>query len=101
VNDVSLGELARRIDEVLRTVRDLPGRGEYTEYRQHVEHRFTDIERDVADERDARKEADKALADRLDKAGTNWRQVLYQGLFPGIAIIITAANLWISSRGGS
>lgn len=99
-DEPSNGELGRRLDEVLRTVRDLPGRGEYNEYQRHAEHRFTEIERDLEAERAAREAADKRLHDRMDKTGTNWRQTVYSGLLPGVFFLLTmAVTILLAFRG--
>lgn len=100
-DEVSTGELGRRLDEVLRTVRDLPGRGEYNEYQRHSEHRFTEIERDLERERVAREAADKALHERMDKAGTNTRQNVFQGLLPSVLVLASiAVSVLLAFRGG-
>lgn len=99
MDDVSMGEVARRLTEVKEIVQDLVGRREYGEYRQHVEHRFAEIERDVAKERDDRKEADKVLADRMDKASTNWRANLWQAGGAALVLFGMAINVWVALRG--
>lgn len=101
-DEVSTGELARRLDEVLRTLQGLVSRGEYNSDQRHWEHRFTDLERDlaeerktreaaVADERTERKAADQKIYEQMDKSGTNWRQTLFSGLLPSLFLLISLA----------
>lgn len=97
VDDVSTGELARRLgrmeDLLLRLVSvDVYGRDQ-----KESERRFGEIERDLLDEREARQAADKELQERMDKSGTNWRQALYSGLIP--AILVLAGILFQALRG--
>lgn len=110
-DDVSTGELARRLDEVLRRLGDLVSRPEYTADQRHWEHRFTDLERDLAEERKSReavtaeergerKAADQKLHDRIDSAGTNRRQTLFSGWLPVLLFLVgTAVNLLLAFRG--
>lgn len=95
-----MGEVARRLTEVKEIVQDLVGRREYGEFQRLIEHRFTDIERDVEQERGERKAqverereerqaADQELKSSHERQGTNWRQAIYAGLIPGVLFLIT------------
>jgi hypothetical protein len=88
-DEVGTGELARRLDEIRGILQGLVGRPEYTEYQRLIEHRFTDLERDLLQEIADRKAGDQELKDRHDKQGTNWRQAIYAGLIPGVLFLIT------------
>lgn len=100
-DEVSTGELARRLgrmeDLLLRLVSvDVYGRDQ-----REIERRFGEIERDLLDEREARKTDIKALHERLDKADTNRRQTVFSGLMPWALVLFgTAINVWIALRGG-
>ena len=111
-NEVSTGELARRLDEIARLLQGLVGRGEYTEYQRLIEHRFTELERDHAEERtarrveqveerQARKAAIKELRDEFKaestQSGSNVRQAIYSGLIPGVVFLL---GVLFSLRGG-
>ncbi|HEY9367573.1 hypothetical protein [Streptomyces sp.] len=100
-DEVSTGELARRIDEVKGILQGLVSRPEYSSDQRHVEHRFTEIERDIEVEKAAREAADKALHERMDKSGTNWRQTVFSGLVPGVFFLLTmAVTILLAFRGG-
>jgi hypothetical protein len=105
-DDVSTGELARRLDQVLQIVQTLVSRPEYSSDQRHHESRFTeigrridDVERDIADERSARKEGDRVLHERMDKTGSNWRTNLWQGLAAVLILVGIAVNIWTATRG--
>jgi small-conductance mechanosensitive channel len=90
---------------------------------EEVKRRLAEIERDIAEEKLARKEAieaerqarekadqsekearekaDKETADRLDKGGANWRQVIFNGVLPALFVLanIILAVL-LALRGG-
>lgn len=89
-DDVSTGELARRLDQVLQIVQTLVSRPEYTADQRHNEHRFTEIEADIKDLR-------FDLASQKDRRGADWRQALYAGLVP--AALVLAGILFQVLRG--
>lgn len=101
-DDWTTAEIVRRLDEVLRTVQGLVSRPEYSADQRHWEHRFTDLERDLVDEREARKAADaderkareeavKELKDINRQRGTNRRQNVFQGLVPSLLVLASIA----------
>ncbi|TDD88349.1 hypothetical protein [Actinomadura rubrisoli] len=97
--------IAWRLDRIEEALRDLGLRvvsaDLYTRDRTEIERRLAEIERDIAEERLARKEADKDLADRMDKGGANWRQALFSGVVPGVFFVITlAVTILLALRGG-
>lgn len=99
-DDVSTGELDRRLgglgerlgrmeDLLLRLVSvDMHDRAQ-----KETERRFEEVGRDLADERTAREAAIKELKEKLEQRaaqrGTDWRQVLFQGLIPTLFLLVT------------
>lgn len=101
-----------RLDRIEETLRDLGLRvvsvDLYTRDRTETERRLAEIERDIAEEKLARKEADKAEATAREKAdaslkaeiagqGTNWRQFVYAGVVPGLVLL---AGILMQLKGG-
>jgi hypothetical protein len=100
-DEVSTGELARRLERMENLLLKLVNVDVYGRDRREDERRFAELERDLTDERAAREAAVKALHDRLDKAGTNWRQALYSGLIPGLFFLLSmAVTILLAIRGG-
>lgn len=108
VDEPSNAELGRRLDEAVHLLQELVSRREYTEYQRHAEHRFTEQERDLEQERRerqadiaaeaaAREAGDRDIKQQLDKNGNNWRQVIYAGVIPGVALL---AGVWLQLKGG-
>ncbi|WP_433234008.1 hypothetical protein [Actinomadura nitritigenes] len=130
-DEPSLGEVARRLERMEARQeelwRELTARKVdaelYQRDRREDERRFTELERDlisevaarkaaldeerkarekaVADERAGREAGDKAIVDRLQQTGTNWRQVLFSGLLPSLFFIVTiAVTVLLALRSG-
>jgi hypothetical protein len=121
-DEVSTGELARRLDQIMQVLQGLVGRSEYTEYQRHLEHRFAELvadmeekrrihERDVDalrvqldEERAHREKADDAIKKQIaedDKGrGVNIRQAIFSGLVPAILLLITILVGFLQLKGG-
>lgn len=127
-DEVSTGELARRWDEVVRRLdrldeflRELSLRlasltDVYSRDQRETDRRFVELERDLAEEREARKaevtqerQAREAAVRELKEQqrqqaaqrGTDWRQLLYNGLVPGLLFLLTmAVTILLAFRGG-
>jgi hypothetical protein len=86
-------ELARRLTEIATLLQQVVGRPEYNADQRHVEHRFTEIERDIEDVRRIHAEDIKEVFRRFDEqnkaGGTNMRQALYNGLLPAIFLVVS------------
>ena len=100
-NDWSMGELVRRLDRIEQqlhelSVRVVPG-DLYARDRAEIERRLAEIERDIVEERLARKEADRDLKEQIAGQGTNWRQAIYAGVIPGLLFLI---GILLQLRGG-
>lgn len=109
-------ELAWRLDQITVLVQGLVSRNEYNTQLAHNEHRFTELERDIEQEksaretgigaeRTAREKADEVLRDRQDAATTsnssNFRQAIYNGFLPGIICALgLLVTILLTSRGG-
>lgn len=112
----TLGEVVRRLERMEARQeelwRELTARKVdvdfYQRDRREDERRFVELERDllqeiaarekaVDDERRAREDGDKALANRMDSGGANWRQALYNGLLPSLFLLLTlAVTIWVA-----
>lgn len=108
-DDYSTGEIVRRLDRLEELLRDLSLRvvsvDLYTRDRAENERRLAEIERDLLDERQARKEDVRELRDLLDrhadKQSGNWRQALYGGVIPGCIVLVSVAvQIVLATRGG-
>ncbi|GAA4226123.1 hypothetical protein GCM10022254_10100 [Actinomadura meridiana] len=93
VDDSSRDVVTFRLDRLERGQQDLAARSIapelYARDRAELERRISELETELEQERDARRAAVRALHDRLDKAGTNWRQALFSGVLPALFFIIT------------
>jgi hypothetical protein len=109
-DEVSTGELARRLDEIVRLLQGLVSRVEYTEYQRHVEHRFTELEHDILEKRHAHDEDMRELRTELnamrseitkvrDSGGVNFRQSVYSGLIPAILLLVTLLVGFLQIKG--
>lgn len=103
-DEPSNGELARRLDEIARLLRDVPARGEYLEYQRRVDQRFADMAADIAEVRHVHdvdvKEHQRRHDDDRKQRGTDWRQALYQGLMPfAVAAAAVLLGMWLAKGG--
>lgn len=128
-DEVGLGEVVRRLERLETRLEELMREFAvrvvsvdlYTRDQRELERRFGEMERDLmqevearkaalaeerrarenalAEERTARENGDRELAGRLDKAGTNWRQALYNGLLPALFFMVSIAVTVILARG--
>lgn len=95
----SLGELGRRLDQIYGAVRDLIGRAEYAEFQRALEHRLTEMSRDLEDMRREHNSDIKDVHNRItEEAKTaaergHWRTTLATALLPSLiavaAILVT------------
>ena len=94
--------IAWRLDRIEETLRDLSVRivsvDLYTRDRTEIERRLAEIERDIAEEKLARKEDVRELKAQHDKQGTNWRQAIYAGVIPGALFLI---GILLQLKGGT
>lgn len=111
-DDYTTAEIVRRLSSIEQTLRELGLRvvsvDLYTRDRTEIERRLAEIERDIAEERLARKEAAKNEAEAREKAdrdlktaidgqGSNWRQAIYAGVIPGVLVLI---GILLQLKGG-
>lgn len=114
-DEISTGELARRLDEFARLLQGLVSRVEYTEYQRHVEHRFTELEHDILEKRHAHDEDMREIRAELNavraelaktresgtrESGVNFRQAIYSGLIPAILLLVTLLVGFLQIKGG-
>ncbi|MGI8333469.1 hypothetical protein ACRYCC_26250 [Actinomadura scrupuli] len=104
MNEPSPGELARRLDEIVRLLQGLVSRPEYTEYQRHLEHRLAEVDADLAELRRTHAEDIRDIGKRLDERertnGTNVRQAIYSGIIPAILFLVGILITISQSRGG-
>jgi hypothetical protein len=85
-DEVSTGELARRLDSIDRHLRDLAGKAVsidlYNTEQRAWERRFGEMEGDIRDLRARLDERDKS-------SGANIRQAIYAGLIPTVLFLVT------------
>lgn len=96
-----MGEVVRRLDRIEQQLLDLSRQALspdlYSRDRSEIERRLADLERDIADERQSRREADKELRDAITGQGTNWRQAIYAGVIPGLLFLV---GILLQLKGG-
>lgn len=90
-----------RLDRIEEALRDLSVRivsvDLYTRDRTEIERRLAEIERDIAEERLARKEDVRDIKTQLTTQGTNWRQAIYAGVIPGVLFLV---GILLQLKGG-
>ena len=90
-----------RLDRIEETLRDLGLRvvsvDLYTRDRTEIERRLAEIERDIAEEKLARKEAVRDVKAEIAGQGTNWRQAIYAGVIPGLLFLV---GILLQLKGG-
>lgn len=107
-DEVTTGELARRLEDIRQLLATLVGRDVYLSDKQGTEWRLNELARDLQRERDERAADVKAVNDRLDtqaKAGVehrmHWRALVLTGVLPAVvALFGIIVTLWISHHGG-
>lgn len=60
----------------------------YARDRAEIERDIADLRAALAEEKLARRDADKELRDAADRQGTNWRQAIYAGVIPGVIFLV-------------
>lgn len=110
-DEPSLGELRRRYNELRAVVDDMPGRREYAEFQNYVNHRFSEQATDVVEERHAREEAVKeakaeaaAAVAGLRAEAESKRNIGRTGFFAMLgtllaALAVEAVNAWLRAGG--
>jgi hypothetical protein len=81
-DEVSTGELARRLDSITTLLQKLVSREEYSSDQRHAERRFTEIEADL-------KDLQRRMDERDKTSSSNVRQAIYAGLLPSALFLIT------------
>ncbi|MBA9003655.1 hypothetical protein [Thermomonospora cellulosilytica] len=107
-NEPSLGEVVRRLDRMEARLEELVremglrvvSAELYARDQRELERRFTELERDLAQERADRETAIRELKTQQVQQGTNWRQAVYAGILPTLFILLTlGVQIWLASRG--
>jgi hypothetical protein len=95
-DEPSNGELGRRLDDLFRLVSGLVGRAEYAADQRALEHRLTNLDRDIEDLRTQHaKDIDAVSASRL-----SWRAIFYTGILPALLVLVgVLVQIWLATRG--
>lgn len=92
-DDISTGEIVRRLDRLETLLLKLVSVDIYTRDQREIERRLTELERDLADKRKDHAEDVKELraqiAERDKTSGSNVRQAIYAGLIPTCLFLVT------------
>lgn len=110
-DEPSLGELGRGLTEIKLLLQDIPGRREYVEFQNYVNHRFSEQATDIVEERHAREAAVKEAKTEAATAVTELRTeasakrnskgaafyAMLGTLLAGIAL--EAVNAWLRAGG--
>ena len=108
-DEPSNAELARRMDRIEVLLQDLSLRlvssDVYNRDQRETERRFAELERELAEERLARKEDVKDLRGRMDErdktGGSNFRQGIYSGVIPALLVLAgILVQVFLALRGG-
>lgn len=116
-DEPSPGELSRRIDHVMAMQAQLVTRAEYTADHRLIDRRFVEVEADIAairsdvaelrrqwsaDMKELKASIDAVMAKQevaTEKRGSNFRQALYNGIFPAVLLLAGFAFQIIQTRG--
>lgn len=104
-DEVSTGELARRLDTIQNLLQGLVSRVEYTADQRLSERRFTELERDLEAERIRRhteiKELRNEIAASAKEKGMSVRQGVYSGLIPSLLMLVSVVvTIILTMTGG-
>ena len=100
-DDYTTAEIVRRLSSIEQTLRELGLRvvsvDLYTRDRTEIERRLAEIERDIAEEKLARKEAVRDVKAEIASQGSNWRQAVYAGAIPTFLFLV---GILLQLKGG-
>lgn len=93
--------IAWRLERLEETLRDLGLRvvsaDLYARDRAELERDIAELRAQLAEEKLARKEADRDLKLEIAGQGTNWRQAIYAGVIPGVLFLV---GILLQLKGG-
>lgn len=93
--------IAWRLAQIENAVRDLGTRvvsaDLYARDRAEIERDIADLRAQLAEEKLARKEADRDLKTEITGQGSNWRQAIYAGVIPGALFLV---GILLQLKGG-
>lgn len=107
MDDITIGELARRLDSMQSTLlNNLVGRPEYTADRQSIDYRIGEIKADLDSETLRREHGDKEIRDwveakfkSLSDSRIRWQTLLWTGAIPA-AVAAGIGVLTLLMQGG-
>lgn len=108
-DEVSTGELARRLDTIQITLAGLVGRAEYAADLRATEHRMSELAADIEDARRQHAEDIRAVHQRITDGARDakdhtmsWRNALYVGVLPALVVLLSIlAQIWLAHPGGA
>ncbi|WP_141579649.1 hypothetical protein [Actinomadura sp. WMMA1423] len=93
--------IAWRLAQIENAVRDLGNRvvpmDLYSRDRAEIERDIAELRAQLAEEKLARKEADRDLKAEITGQGSNWRQAIYAGVIPGALFLV---GILLQLKGG-
>ena len=100
-DDVSPGEIVRRLDRLEVILLRQVSADVYNRDQRETDRRLTELERDLGEEVERRRQDIKDLRARMDErektSGANIRQAIYAGLIPSVLILI---GILLQLKGG-
>ena len=104
-DEVSTGELARRLDRIELLLQGQVSRTEHAIAMAHIEAKLAELDRDITEKRarhdDDVKELNRRLEARDSASGSNFRQAIYSGLIPGIVFAVgLLVTILLAFKGG-
>lgn len=107
-DDITNGELARRLDDLRHMLADLVGRPEYQADQRGTDRRLLDLERDLESLQQQHAKDNEAvyrhIAEQVKAAAErhqSWRTIVYTGLIPAAVVLIgILVQLLLAHSGG-
>ena len=108
-DEVSTGELARRLDTIQVILASLVGRAEYGADLRATEHRLAELAADIDDARRQHAEDIRAVHQRMTDAARDakehrlsWRTAFWSGILPALVVLLgILVQVWLANSGGA
>lgn len=106
-DEVTTGELARRLDDIQRLLTGVVGHPEYAADKRGLDYRFGEVKADIEDLRRVHADDVRELHARISeqaRAGVehrmHWRSLLLTGVFPALMTGLGVLVAWLVAHGG-
>jgi hypothetical protein len=100
-DDYTTAEIVRRLTSIEQTLHELSMRmvpqDAFSRAEREWERRFTELERDLDAERQARRDAVREVKAEMAGQGANWRQAVYAGAIPTLLFLV---GILLQLKGG-